>query len=169
MWQKLNKTLYREQSSYKHSELIIIESFTHHSVSFISSPTTTSSLFLDTSLSTLFSVSSSTITSVSRPASSPVSASIPPPVPVSISASVSSLGSFLIYFILEISQTTPARVRSCKICNNRLKLTIGDPLHRDWPLLFLPYNSDLNFLLIGFKCMKLQNPDLVHSPVSYCL
>ena len=36
-------------------------------------------------------------------------------------------------------------------------------------LLFLPYNSDLNFLLIGFRCMKLQKPDLVHSPVSYCL
>ena len=37
------------------------------------------------------------------------------------------------------------------------------------PLLPLPYSSDLNFLLIGFKCIKLQNPDLVHSPVSYCL
>ena len=38
MWQKLNKTLYREQSSYKHSELIIIESFTHQITQYPSYP-----------------------------------------------------------------------------------------------------------------------------------
>merc|ERR1719412_1830533 len=30
-----------------------------------------------------------------------------------------------------------------------------------------PYSSPRSFLLIGLRCMKLQNPDLVHSPVSY--
>ena len=37
------------------------------------------------------------------------------------------------------------------------------------PRLPRPYSSPLSFLLIGFRCMKLQKPDLVHSPVSYCL
>jgi len=30
-----------------------------------------------------------------------------------------------------------------------------------------PYNFLLNSLEMGFKCMKLQNPPLVHSPISY--
>jgi len=41
-------------------------------------------------------------------------------------------------------------------------------LFRKWPYLFfvfldLPYNSLLSSLEIGFRCMKLQNPPLVHS------
>ena len=32
---------------------------------------------------------------------------------------------------------------------------------------YLPYRSLLNSLEIGFKCMKLQNPALTHSPISY--